>query len=182
MAGCLIAGGVTAGGCSDRFSSPGIEHEGIYLFNRSEVLSFTSTVTGEISALTLEAFKTAFKLDVHKNTALYTETLTVSDEAAPFYEQSLTARITATDTTTMTAIEDLVGVDLLIVSHVKNGKFRVIGEWGGVKLTENEYNTGTVAGDAVGDTLVFTGQANGKSRFFFDTDEATTLATLDAYL
>ncbi len=182
MAGCAIAGGVDAAGCGDRFSSPGIEHESIYMLNRNEVLSFTSSVTGEISALVREATKVAFKLDVHKNTAIYDEKLVTSDESAPFYEQSLTARITATDTATMTAIEDMVGVDLLIVAHVKNGKFRVIGEWGGVKLTENEYSTGKVAGDAVGDTIVFTGQANGKSRFFLDTDEATTLAELETYL
>lgn len=182
MATCVITAGIDGADCGSVFSSPGIEKDKIWVFNREEVEAFTSTVDGEVSALTLTSLKTAFKVDVHKNTAMYKETLKTSDESASFYEQEFSAKIIANDTTTMLGIEAMVGVDLMIVAKLRNGKYRVIGEDGGVKLTENEYDTGKVSGDAVGDTLVFTAQANGKARFFFDTDEATTLATLDAYL
>jgi hypothetical protein len=76
----------------------------------------------------------------------------------------------------------MVDVDLVLAFKQRNGKFRVIGQTGGVKLTEQVYDTGKTEGDAIGDTLVFTGVENGKAKFFFDTSETATKATLDSYL
>lgn len=180
--GCVITAGIAAPACGARFSSPGIDRTKLWVFNYDEIAAFTSSVTGEVDAITLDSLKVGFKLDVHKNSAMFTEELQSGEESAPFYNQSLTARIIATDTATMTAIEDMVDVDLVIVYKGRNGKFRLAGEHGGVKLTENTYESGKIAGDAVGDTLVFTGQANGKARFFFDTSEAASEVTLDSYL
>ena len=180
--GCVITTGIAAPGCAARFSSPGIDRTKLWIFNYEEVASFTETVTGEIEAIVLDSLKVGFKLDVHKNSAMFTEELQAGEESAPFYNQSLTARIIATDTATMTGIEDLVDVDVVIVYKGRNGKFRVVGEDGGVKLTANTYESGKIAGDSVGDTLEFTGQANGKAHFFFKTDETVSETTLDGYL
>lgn len=182
MAGCVITGGVDTPACGARFAAPGIERDKLWVLNKEEIASFTSSITGEVDAITMVSLKTGFKIDVHKNSAMFKETLVTSEEAAPYYEQSLTAKIIATDTASMTAIEDMVDVDLVFVVKAKNGKFKVIGEDSGVKLTTNEYETGKVAGDAVGDTLEWTGLSNGKSRFFFDTSEAASEVTLDALL
>lgn len=182
MATCVIGANIDGAACASRFSSPGIERDKIWILNREEVEGFVSTVTGEVSALTITALKTAFKIDVHKNTGMFGEVLVTSDEAAPFYEQDFSAKIIANDTATMTGIEDLVGVDVLLIVKLRSGKYRIVGEDGGVKLVENEYTSGKGAGDAVGDTIVFKGQSNGKARFFFDTDEATSEATLNGYL
>jgi len=182
MAGCVIAAGVTTPACTDRFSSPGINREDIWVFNKSEITSFTSVVVGEVSAIVLEMSEVAFLVAVHKNSAQFVEGLQTSEESAPFYTQSFAARIIANDTTTRNSIEGFVDVDVVIVFKQKNGKFRIIGETGGVKLTANEYDSGRTEGDAVGDTLEWTGVENGKARFFFNTDEATTKTTLDAYL
>jgi len=178
--GCVIAGGIDTPLCASRFSSPGIERDKLWVINKEHVSTITSTVTGEVDVITVSS--PAFKIDVHKNSAMFKETLVTSEEAAPYYEQSLIAKVISTDTATMTAIEDMVDVDLVFIIKAKSGKFKVIGEDSGVKLTVNEYETGKIAGDPVGDTLEWKGLANGKARFFFDTDEATSEVTLDALL
>ena len=183
MAECKIAAGVTGASCAARFSSPGINHDDIYIFNHSEISAYTSSVTGEVSALSFQpTYEVGFKVAVHKDSGIYTETLQVSEEGAAYYEQSLSAKIIANDTDTRNAIEGFVGVDVVIAFKQKNGKYRIIGEAAGVKLSENVFDTGKVAGDGTGDTVVWTGIENGKARFFFDTSEATTKTTLDGYL
>lgn len=183
MAGCIIAAGVTTPACGDRFSSPGINREDIWVFNHSEIASFTESTDGEVSAITFSpSYEVGYLVAVHKNSAQFLEELQTSEEAAPFYNQTLTARIIANDTDTRNAIEGMVDVDLVIAFKQKNGKFRIIGQTGGVKLTEQTYDTGKTAGDAVGDTLTFTGVENGKANFFYDTSEAATKTTLDSYL
>ena len=181
MAGCIIAAGVTRANCDSRFSSPGIDQDNVYIFNRSEISAFTSSVTGEVSAITFApSYEVGFKIDIHKGSGTYNEKLVVSTEAAPYYEQMFTARVISNDTTTRNSIEGFVGV--ILAFKQKNGKFRIIGESSGIKLEENEFDTGAVAGDSVGDTLVWKGEENGKANFFLDTDEATTKITLDSYL
>jgi len=182
--GCIISQGVSTPACGDRFSSPGINREDIWVFNHSEISAFTAGAqTGEISAITFSpSYEVGFVVATHKNSASFLEELQTSEEAAPFYNQTFTARIIANDTVTRNAIEDMVDVDLVIVFKQKNGKFRIIGESGGVKLTEQVYDSGKTAGDAIGDTLVFSGVENGKANFFFDTDEATTKTTVESYL
>ncbi len=182
MASCVIAGGIESPACANRFAAPGIERDKLWVFNKADITAFTSTVTGEVDDITMLTTTQGYKVDVHKSSAMFKETLVTSEEAAPYYEQSLTAKIISTETATMTAIEDMVGVDLVFVVKVKNGKYKVIGQDSGVKLTVNEYETGKVAGDSVGDTLEWTGLANGKAQFFFDTSEAATEVTLDALL
>jgi hypothetical protein len=180
--GCAIVGGVDTPLCASRFAAPGIERDKLWVGNKEDIASFASTVTGEIDVITMVATKVLFKIDVHKNSAMFKEELVSGEDAAPFYNQTLTAKIISTDTATMTAIEDMVDVDLVFITKLKSGKFKVVGEHGGVKLTLNEYDTGKVAGDAVGDMLEWTGTNNGKARFFFDTSEATSEVTLDALL
>jgi hypothetical protein len=184
MAGCKISSGVTAPGCSDRFSSPGINREDIWVFNHSEISAYTAGAqTGEVSAITFSpSYETGFIVATHKNSAQFLEELQVSDEAAPYYKQTFSARVISKDTDTRNAIENMVDVDLVLAFKQRNGKFRVIGQTGGVKLTEQVYDTGKTEGDAIGDTLVFTGVENGKAKFFFDTSETATKATLDSYL
>lgn len=184
MAGCLITQGVDTPACGDRFSSPGINRDDVWIFNHTEIASFTTGAqTGEVSAITFSpSYEVGFILATHKNSGQYVEELQTSEEAAPYYNQTFSARIIASDTTTRNAIEGFVDVDVVIVFKQKSGKFRIIGEEGGVKLTENMYDTGKIAGDSIGDTLVWTGQENGKARFFFSTSEAATKTVLDGYL
>ncbi len=132
MAGCKISQGTTTPGCDDRFSSPGISRDDIYLFNHSEVSAYTSTTEGEVSALTFSpSYEVGYKLAIHKDSGQFIDTLTTSEEAAPYYEQEFSARIIANDTDTRNAIEGLVDVDLVIVFKQKNGKYKIIGETSG---------------------------------------------------
>lgn len=183
MAGCIITKGTDTPACGDRFSSPGVNRDDVYIFNHSEVSALTSSTEGEVSAITFSpSYEVGFKLAIHKDSGQFVEELQTSEEAAPYYTQEFTARIISSDTDTRNAIEGFVDVDLVMAFKLKNGKYKIIGESGGVKLRENVGDSGKVAGDPVGDTLVFRGVENGKANFFLDTDEATTKTTLDSYL
>ena len=181
--GCIIIKGVNTPECPDRFSPAGVQRDDIYLFNHSEISAITGITEGEVNAITFSpSYETGFKLAIHKDSGQLVDRLITSDEAAPFYEQEFTARIISNDTDTRNALEGFVDVDLVIVIKLRNGKYKVIGESGGVKLRENENDSGKTSGDSVGDTLMFKGVESHKTNFFLDTDEATTKITLDGYL
>ena len=183
MAVCKITAGISAPSCSSRFSSPGINQDDIYIFNRSDIVSYTSSVTGQVSALVFNfAYDTGYKIAIHKNSGQLTDTLVTSEEAAAYYEQTFTCRVIAKDTTTRNAIEGFVGVDVVLVLRQKNGIYVIIGESEGCMLSENNYDSGKAPGDPTGDTLVFKGVENGKARHFFNTSEATTRTTLESYV
>jgi len=183
MAGCIITSGITTPGCTDRFASPGISRADIYVFNHSEISAYTSTVTGEVSALTFSpSYEVGFLVSMHKNSASFSEELVADENSAPYYNLTFAGKIIANDTDTRVAIEDMVDVDLVIVAKAKSGVYYILGESGGLKLTENTFTTGATNGDEIGDTLSFTGVENGRARVFLDTNEATTKITLDSYL
>lgn len=178
---CLITAGVTPTGCDQQ--SAGILKDKIWVFNASEITAYTETTPGEISALTLVALTTGFKIDVHRNTAMASEELVTGANSGDSYTQSLTFRIIDDSTSTRNNIDALKGADLVFVVKKKNGKFVILGQGEGLRLTENPKTTGAVAGDDVGDVLTFSGDGfENKFRYFFDTSEATTEVTLDSYL
>ena len=180
---CKVAAGIDPADCDSRLSSPGINQDDIYIFNHSEIASYTSSVNGEVSGLTFTpSYETGFKIAIHKNSGQFTETLQTNAEAAAYYDQRFECRVVASDTATRNAIKGFIGVDSVIVFRQKNGKFRIIGESEGVRLTENEYDTGKLPGDPTGDMLVWSGVENDKARFFFNTSEATTRSTLEGYI
>lgn len=177
---CLITSGWGCPDCTDKFGVPGIERDEIWIGNKSEVTAFISTISGEISDITFDFSYNGFrKICLHKNTGSFTEELVVGENSASHYTQNFVGRVIDDSTAVRNAIEDLVDVDTVIVFKKKNGKFQVVGETGGVALSENEKTSGATTGDDFGDLLTFTGTNNGKARYFFDTDAATTQATLD---
>ena len=178
---CLISAGFACPDCTDKFGTPGIERDEIFIGNKSEVTAFISTITGEVSNITFDFSYNGFrKICVHKNTGSFTEELVVGENSASHYTQGFTARVIDDSTAVRNAIEDFVDVDVVIVFKKKNGKFQVVGETGGVTMNENTKTSGAITGDDFGDLFTFNGTNNGKARYFFDTDAATTQATLDA--
>ena len=81
MAECLITAGWDCPDCDDKFSIPGVEHQEIWIANRSEIVSFGSVAAGEINAITFDALKGLKKLCVHKNTPMFTEELVQGENA-----------------------------------------------------------------------------------------------------
>lgn len=181
MSSCLITSGIVPTGCDQQ--SAGIRKDKIWAFNACEITSLSETVPGEIDDITLVALATGFKIDVHRNTPMFTETLVSGANSGDSYQQSFTFRIIDDSTATREAINEHKGADLVFAYKKKNGKFELVGEGEGLRMTENERTTGAIAGDDVGDLITFTGDGfERKAPYFFDTDEATTEATLDALL
>lgn len=180
MAGCIIGSGI-AGGCDEAIA--GILRDKIWIFNASEITAYTQ-VGSTVSALTLVALATGFKLDIHKNTGFLDQPLNAAANSGSSRSQALTVRILGADDATLTAIDSYKNADLVIVYKAKDGNFTVAGQGEGLRLGDGTVsNSGAVAGDDAGNLLVFTGDGfETLAPLFFDTDEATTEATLDSYL
>lgn len=182
MAECLVTAGWGCPTCAEKFQTAGIEKDEVWVGNHSEITAYGSIVDGEINALTFAQYKGLFKLCFHKDTAQITEELVAGTNAGYHYTQTFEGRVIDDSTVTRNAIEDMVGVDVVIIAKKKNGKYKLIGENGGVSLEGNVNNTGAATGDDVGDLLTWTGIGLGRARYFLDIDEATTKTTLDSYV
>lgn len=182
MATCVISSGWTGPACADVFNVPGIEKDKIYVTNKADIDSYTEAVTGEISAITFEQYKGFYSLEVHKDTASWSEELQVGQNSGAHYQTSLTFRTIDAATSIRNAINDMVGTSLVFAVKDKNGNWYVIGETDGVELSENTKGSGSAPGDDTGDVLTFTGVNRGKVKKFFITDAATTETTIDGYL
>lgn len=179
MAECLITTGWETPDCTEKFNVPGIERDEIWVANRSEITAISSSVAGEVDGFTFLAATGFKKIAFHKNTGNVSEELVKAENSGAYYNQTFTGRVIDDSTDVREAIQDMVDVDLVIAVRKKNDKFVLIGENGGVTLTENTKQSGATDGDDTGDVLTFTGRNLGKSRYVFDTDVATTQALLD---
>lgn len=182
MAGCVTSTGWLVPACADRFGIPGIDRDEIWMANHSEITAYTSGGTHQISALTFASTKVMVKLAAHKETGKFGEELVVAPNAGNHYTQNFSFRVIDDDDATVKAIEDLVDVDLVFVVKKRNGKYFLLGESGGLQLSENVADSGATSGDDTGEMLTFTGLNLGKMKEFFDTDVSTTKTTLDGYL
>lgn len=182
MADCLATQGWLGPDCSEKFNAPGLDVDTVYIGNRIDVAAFISIVPGEISAITMVALASLYKIVFHKDSASIGEELVSAANAGSSYTQNVTARTIDDSTAVRVAIEEYVNVNMIVIVKKKNGKFFLVGENGGVKLSENVKTSGATSGDDTGDTLIWTGIGLGKMRQVFDTDEATTQALLDSYV
>jgi len=180
MAACAITNGWDCPDCTDRFNVPGIQRDEVWIANHADITAFVSVATGEVSDLTFATYKGLKKICFHKDTGSFAEELVRAANAGSHYNQTITGRVIDDSTATRNAIEDLVDVPVVIITKKKNGKFIIAGETGDLELNENTKGTGATTGDDTGDVLTFTGSHPGKTRYFLDTDEATTQAALDA--
>lgn len=181
MAECLITAGWNCPSCDDKFQIPGIQRDAIWVGNRSEIASFTSTVDGEVSALVMDTYKYLYKICVHRDSASFTEELASENTAGYYYNQNFTFRVIDDSTAVKEAIEKMVGVDLVFIFKKRNNKYQIVGQDFGVRLTTNTKTSGAAAGDETGDTLTFTGEALSKANYFWNTSVAITESLLDDY-
>lgn len=180
MARCLITAGIDCPDCPKKFGVPGIEKDAIYIANKSEILAFISSVANEISDFTLETYACLYKICTLKDSGLWKEELVVGENAGAYYNQEFTARVIDPSTSVITAIEDMVAVDVVLVIKQKDGNYYILGTNGGMQLTINEKTSGAKAGDDFGDLLTFKGISLGKTNKFYNTSPAVTEATLEA--
>lgn len=181
MAECLVTAGIAANDCTEKFGVPGIEDK-FYIANHSEVTAYSETVPGEIDALSFTSGKGVKEVFYKDATGSYIDSLVSDSPSGFYYNQNLTVRVTNKLTATRNSIEDMVGVNVVLIVEDADGKWKIFGETKGLKLTVNDNNSGTVAGDEAGDLLTFTGINLGKIKEFLATDKATTDALLSGYI
>jgi len=182
MAGCKITTGIDPAACGDRFSAAGVSRLDVYFFNKEDITAFTAGANPkEISALVLASTTQGFKVTFNKETSMGAHEGTF-DSNGNYYTETFEGKILDESSATNKAIEDMVDIDLVIIFRSKSGKYYIYGQSSGVKLTGDAFSTGATTGDERGATLTFTGIENARPDEFFDTDIATTKATLDTYL
>lgn len=179
MAECKITTGIDAPDCASKFLEPGIKKENIYLANKSEI-TLTKDANDVVTGWTFDQYKGFIQVTAHKDTALWSEELVVGQNSGSYYNQTFTFRTIENSNTTKEAIEDMVDVDLVVILHEKPGRFVLLGETGGITMTENTAGSGATGGDDTGNLVTFTGTNNGKHLIVLDTDEATTLTAIEA--
>jgi len=178
---CLATAGITS---TCDLATAGINREKIWIFNASEITAYTQTAATVSDIVLASGGSAAFKFDIHKNSGVFEETLQGAENSGASHNQSFTCRVLTDDDATRTVLNDIKHADLVFVVKKKNGNFEVYGQGDGLRLGDGTLkSTGARAGDDAGDVLIFLGDSfETKAPFFFDTDEATTEATLDAYL
>ena len=182
MAACKITSGIDAPACGDRFTAAGVSRLDVYFFNREDITTFTAgALDKEISALVLASTTQGFKVTFNKETAMGAHEGTF-DENGNYYTETFEGKILDESSGVNKSIEDFVDIDLVIIFRSKSGKYYVYGQNSGVKLIGDTFSTGATTGDERGATLSFEGIENQRPNQFFDTDDATTKATLDSYL
>lgn len=179
--GCLATEGITSG-CD--LSTAGINKEKIWILNASEITAYTQTDATISDIVLASGGAAAFKLDIHKNSGIFTETLAGAENSGSSWNQSFVCRILTDTDAARTWINENVHTDLVFVVKKKNNNFEVYGQGDGLRLADGtERTTGAKAGDDSGNVLTFIGDSfETQAPYFFDTDIATTEATLDAYL
>ena len=181
MAGCVISTSILRAACGDRFGQPGISQDDVWISNFDDLEGNTRTaLKKEISALDYITGKQAYKFAMEKNTGQFDAELT-SETSGSFYSETFTAKILDGSSTTAQTIEDYVDVPVVIVARLNDGSYVVMGLSGNLTMTGDAYSSGAASGDDRGSTLTWTGDENERFNYFFDTDAATTKATLVGY-
>jgi hypothetical protein len=183
MAQCAITAGWECPSCEDKWNLAGIEKDSIYLFNENEITAYAASVTGEIENLTLQPYAVGYQICVHKNSALWTEELVVSENSGNFYNQTFTFRVIDPSTTIRNSISELIDTNIVIIFRAKTGRFYLLGDTGGgLTVSVNTKETGAKSGDSTGDLITVSGESSDKAKQFFDTSESQTLANIAALL
>lgn len=182
---CNIAQGITPTGCLQTL--PGINPTRIWAFNYSDLSSLTAGTNGSnYAGIVLKPGAFAYKFDVYKNSANFTEEVQAADNSGDYYNQTVNFRVVDDSLETVLATQGLLGSELVFVMEKRNKRFYVLGDLEGLKFGEGSmHESGSAPGDDNGRVYTFLGivENNAKQLIVGGTyNEAANIAALDALL
>lgn len=182
---CNITQGITPTDCKQ--SLPGVRPTRIWAWNYTDMLALVDgTNDSNWANITLKTGKQAYKFDVHKDTANFTEELSAADNSGDYYNQTAQFRVIDDSLPTVLAARGLIGSELVFVMQKRNGTFYVLGDLEGLKLGEGTmHETGSAAGDDSGRMFSFDGIVENQAKQLITGgtyDEANIIALLDGLL
>ena len=173
---CLLTSGFSGIECNS--SNPGAKTY-VFFANESEIASYTAgSVDGLYTNITFDAGKGLSRYEVAKDSLVFRESLQGGEEDLSSYNFEVEFNIKSMGVGARNAVQDLNGPNIVAIVPTKNGEFIIAGKGEGMKILTNE---ATTAQDSYGETVVLqVTQMSEKRSFILDTDEATTLALLEA--
>ena len=173
----LLTGGFLAGEDNCNQVAAGVYHNRLWLANLDEITAWTVGATpNEYTDITFTGTDGLFALKVDKDSPVWREEY---DPETKSYYQEFTGKIADLGITARNFLDTLSGPDMVAIVELKAGVFKVIGKDSGAKLFTH---VGSSDQAEVGN--MFSIRAENMAEpcpHFFDTDEATTLATLAGY-
>jgi hypothetical protein len=154
-----MACAVTSGFSIDcRESIGGIKKIFIANFNNVTALTLTSDV---ITGITMASGTKFWGYEQVKETSNYNEAIQVSDvNGTVGYETTLTTVFNKSDTTLRNQIRLLALGALMICIQDRNGKYWMMGQYGGAEMAPSSHTSGTAMGDRNGYELSFISKEN----------------------
>lgn len=129
----------------------------VYFMELANLTSFTEA-SGVVTVITKAAGKRFYKYALVKQTSMFEDTLTVSEENGTVYAaQKLSIILNKLQANTRNEISLLAQNLLVCVAADRNGKFFLLGATNGLVITTIKGETGTKMGDRNGYTLEFDG-------------------------
>jgi len=153
---CDLTTGFTVG-CNE--STGGISE--FWFANMPDDFEVSKTATGEASAITgtgLAYFKYE-TTNAQGASSVMNDNPTVNDQnGTSYFDQTCTYVLNKMDTTKRNEVKMLARAKLSVIIKDNNGKYWLMGEVNGVRMTAGDTGTGTALGDRNGYSLSFQGQ------------------------
>lgn len=180
-ANCLITSGISVN--CDQLRNVGGLFADLYVANLSDILSYTTDVNGFVTDIVFSTYGGLYKFEGKKGS--HSAGYEIQNGGAgtnTFFSHTVSAKLFGDDPTDNEVIQDLVVSDVVMIARTRNNEYKIYGAENGLTLTEGSQNSGQEEASDTTDTLTFTGAEKNMPLYFFDTDNATTLAKLEGYL
>jgi len=129
----------------------------VYFMELGNMSSYTEA-SGVVTAITKASGKKFYKYNLVKQTAMFEDTLTVSEENGTVYsEQKLSIILNKLQANTRNELQLLAQNLLVCVVADRNGKYFILGLINGLVISTAKAESGTKMGDRNGYTIEFAG-------------------------
>ena len=150
-----------------------------YLFNISDLSSYTIDADGYVTALTFNSYAGLYKLTGRKQSHSGGSTAVIQEGGNKFFQHDVTLKAFAENPTDDQVIEELLVATVGVILEDNNNRFFLFGAYNGLEESAGVQNTGTTDASDISDQLTLTGAETEKPKRVFD---GTSYATTKAYL
>ena len=175
---CAITDGYKQNNCP--LPTPGA-YQSFYIANFEEVVSWGGSGTAnEYDTITFDAGAGLYKFQVQRDSVIVRSEKQEEENGAINYTQEVTFKILDMGIEARNRIDEMNGVDLVVIARTKADTFEIIGKDNGARLAVNVRSTESAdLGHLV--TIRAINQPS-LTKHFLDTNVTTTLALLETYV
>ena len=181
MAICGFTGGIGLT-CEQLKANSGGLKQDAYLFNLSELLSYTEDADGYVTALTFETYKGLHVFTSTKNGASTISDIARVEGGNANFPQTVVLSLVDITPAQKAVLTDLAFATVGAIVETSKGRFEIFGIDLGLEVESAPKNSGNSPADATNRLVTLVGDQAGLEKVFFDTDYATTKALLESYV